>query len=95
MHCYGSLALFTDLYELTMAQAYHAEGMHEPAVFELGFRALPASRNYIVAAGLGDVLRYLEELRFTREDLSYLRSVGEFSEQFLQYLEAFRFTCEV
>ena len=41
MDCFGSLALFTDLYELTMAKAYHAEGMHEPAMFELGFRALP------------------------------------------------------
>jgi nicotinate phosphoribosyltransferase len=53
-------ALFTDLYELTMAQAYDAEAMEAPAVFELFFRKLPKSRNFIMAAGLDDVLGYLE-----------------------------------
>ena len=67
------LALFTDLYELTMAQAYDAEGMDQPAVFELFFRLLPEPRNYMVAAGLQDVLSYLEGLRFTLEELEYLK----------------------
>ena len=49
-------ALFTELYELTMAQAYHREGMSQTAVFELFFRKMPKCRNYIVAAGLEDVL---------------------------------------
>ena len=88
-------ALFTDLYELTMAQAYHAERMGEPAVFELAFRELPQGRNYIVAAGLEDVLRYLEGLRFSAEDIAYLRSRNEFSEDFLSCLETFRFTGDV
>jgi nicotinate phosphoribosyltransferase len=91
----GAQALFTDLYELTMAQVYHAEGMREPAVFELAFRELPPSRNYIVAAGLEDVVAYLEQLRFTPDDIAWLSGRGEFSADFLRYLETFRFTGEV
>jgi nicotinate phosphoribosyltransferase len=85
-------ALFTDLYELTMAQAYHAEGMHETAVFELAFREMPPSRNYVVAAGLNDVLPYLEGLRFSAQDIAFLRNRRHFSAEFLKYLEDFRFT---
>ncbi len=88
-------ALFTDLYELTMAQAYAAEHMNQVAVFELTFRQMPGNCNYIVAAGIGDVLDFLSKFRFTREDLDYLRSRGEFSEVFLQRLEGLRFTGDV
>jgi nicotinate phosphoribosyltransferase len=88
-------ALFTDVYELTMAQAYLAEEMTDRAVFELAFRELPESRNYIVAAGLEGVLTYLEGLRFSAEDIAYLRSRKEFSEEFLNYLASFRFTGDV
>lgn len=88
-------ALFTDLYELTMAQAYHAEGMEDRAAFELFFRELPAERNYIVAAGLEDVLAYLETVRFTESDLEYLRRQGQFSEEFLAGLRDFRFGGDV
>ena len=91
----SSLALFTDLYELTMGQAYAAEGMDEPAVFELFFRTMPARRNFLVAAGIEDVLDYLEHLRFTNEDLEYLRSLGRFSASFLDRLRELRFTGEV
>ncbi|HUA84859.1 MAG TPA: hypothetical protein VMB85_13440 [Bryobacteraceae bacterium] len=52
-------ALFTDLYELTMAQAYAGEHMDQTAVFELTFRKMPANRNYIVAAGIADVLELM------------------------------------
>lgn len=90
-----SLALFTDLYELTMGQAYAAEGMDQPAVFELFFRTLPAHRNYLVAAGVEDVLDYLEHLHFTEDDLDYLRSLGRFSEAFLKHLRTLRFTGDV
>ena len=55
----ASAALFTDVYELAMLQAYHAEGMHGHAVFSLFFRRLPQGRNYLLACGLEDVLRYL------------------------------------
>jgi nicotinate phosphoribosyltransferase len=88
-------ALFTDLYELTMAQAYDAESMHQPAVFELFFRQMPPERNYLVAAGLDDVLGYLERLQFTDEDATYLRGLGLFSTGFLDRLRALRFTGDV
>jgi len=95
MSRYFTEALFTDLYELTMAQAYHAEAMNEPAAFELYFRSLPEHRNFMVAAGLDDVLGYLEDLQFDQSDLDYLRTVGEFSDAFLQRLAEFRFRGQV
>jgi nicotinate phosphoribosyltransferase len=88
-------ALFTDLYELTMAQAYMAEQMSQAAVFELTFRKMPANRNYIVAAGIGDVLDFLANFRFQDQELEYLRQLGEFSEEFLKRLENLRFTGDV
>ena len=88
-------ALFTDLYELTMAQAYHAEGMDQLAVFELAFRQLPRNRNFIVAAGFADVLDFLTGLRFTDDDLGYLRGRGEFTDEFLRRLACLRFSGDV
>ena len=88
-------ALFTDLYELTMAQAYQAEGMDQIAVFELAFRQLPRNRNYIVAAGFQDVLDFLTGFHFSVEELGYLRGISEFSEVFLKGLERLRFTGDV
>jgi nicotinate phosphoribosyltransferase len=85
-------ALFTDLYELTMAQAYHAEHMDQLAVFELVFREMPPARNYIVAAGFADVLEFLTQFRFTDDELDYLRSYQEFSREFLEQLAALRFS---
>jgi nicotinate phosphoribosyltransferase len=88
-------ALFTDLYELTMLQAYYAEGMTATAVFELFFRKLPDKRNYVMAAGLDEVLSYLENLRFTKDELDWLRQLGDFNESFLETLRSFRFTGDV
>ena len=88
-------ALLTDLYQLTMAQAYLVEGMLEPAVFELFVRQLPAERNYLVACGLDDVLDYLENLQYSADDLDYLASLGRFRPEFLEYLASLRFTGEV
>ncbi|MBI3461507.1 MAG: nicotinate phosphoribosyltransferase [Planctomycetes bacterium] len=88
-------ALFTDLYELTMAQAYQAEGMDHLAVFELFFRELPDNRSFIVAAGLDDVLDSLEQLHVTDEDITYLRGLGQFSDRFLALLRGFRFMGDV
>jgi len=88
-------ALFTDLYELTMAQSYAAEHMHQVAVFELTFRKMPGSRNYIVAAGIGDVLDFLSNFRFDAEELDYLRRSQGFSEEFLGRLKDLRFTGHV
>ena len=88
-------ALFTDLYELTMAQAYQAEGMDQLAVFELAFREMPRNRNYVVAAGFQDVLDFLTGFHFSAGEIDYLRVNGEFSEVFLNALERLRFTGDV
>ncbi|MEX0710909.1 MAG: nicotinate phosphoribosyltransferase [Pirellulales bacterium] len=89
--CASGLGLFTDLYELTMAQAYDAEGIQETAVFELFFRSLPPGRNFAVAAGIWDALAYLESVHFTDEDADYLRRQRLFSEDFIRRLREFRF----
>jgi nicotinate phosphoribosyltransferase len=88
-------ALFTDLYELTMAQAYLAEGMLALATFSLFFRNLPPDRNYVLSCGVEDVAAFLEDVRFSDGDLAYLRETGRFSTAFLDYLREFRFTGEL
>ena len=90
-----SAALFTDLYELTMVDGYLQEDMHDEAVFSLFVRRLPSRRNFLVACGLEDALRYLETLRFTSAQLDYLASLRFFSDRLLRYLERFRFSGEV
>ena len=91
----GGLALFTDLYQLTMLQAYFEERMTERAVFSLFVRRLPPRRNFLIACGLDPVLDYLESLRFTQQDLTYLDSLEIFSDRFLAWLADFRFTGDV
>jgi nicotinate phosphoribosyltransferase len=88
-------ALFTDLYALTMAQAYAVEGMSGTAVFETFFRKLPSNRSYVVAAGLSSVLDFLEAFRFDEDDTDYLRSLGSFREEFLDRLPTVRFSGDV
>jgi nicotinate phosphoribosyltransferase len=88
-------ALFTDLYELTMAQAYRAEGMDQTAVFELAYRRLPEHHNFILAGGLSDALVYLSQFQFTAEELNWLKGQREFSESFVASLENLRFTGDV
>ena len=89
------LGLFTDLYELTMAQAFYNQEMFAPATFSLFTRTYPRNRGYLVSAGLEDVLDYLEHLRFTEANIEYLRSIGAFTEDFLQYLSRLSFTGSV
>jgi nicotinate phosphoribosyltransferase len=88
-------ALLTDLYQLTMLDAYRAQGMNETAVFELFVRKLPPGRNFLMAAGLEQALGYLEGLHFTPRDLEWIEESGTFSPGFAQYLSSFRFTGEV
>jgi nicotinate phosphoribosyltransferase len=88
----GSCGLLLDLYQLTMGQAYFQRQMHETAVFELFVRSLPPSRRFLVAAGLAQVVEYLERLRFEARELEYLASLGSFQPEFLDYLEKLRFT---
>ena len=88
-------ALLTDLYELTMLQAYYDRGMNGAAVFEFFSRKLPRERNFLMAAGLEQVLDYLCGLRITSEELAFLDSTGRFSAGFLMSLEDLRFTGRV
>ena len=89
------LALLTDLYQLTMLQAYFEEAMTEEAVFSLFVRRLPRRRNFLLACGLDTALDYLENLRFGDEDLAFLATLGTFSDRFLDWLRDFRFTGDV
>ena len=88
-------ALFTDLYELTMAAAFFREGMRETATFSLFARRLPPSRGFLVAAGLEDALEYACGLHFAPDAIDYLRSLGRFEPEFLTYLATLRFTGDV
>ncbi len=88
-------ALLTDLYQITMLQAYLEEGMAAPAVFELFVRKLPPQRNFLVAAGLEQVLQFLETLAFSKVELAWLRSQGGFSSKLLDHLRTLRFEGDV
>ncbi|MDO9063917.1 MAG: nicotinate phosphoribosyltransferase, partial [Sulfuricella sp.] len=90
-----SSPLLTDLYQFTMLQAYFDEGMNEIAVFEFFVRDLPPQRNFLMAAGLEQVLQFLENLRFTAEELNWLAGCGRFNTGFIDFLKALRFTGEV
>jgi nicotinate phosphoribosyltransferase len=89
------VALLTDLYEFAMVDAYLDGGMHDEAVFSLFVRRLPARRNFLLACGLEEVVRYLERLRFSPAELDYLASLNRFSTRLLDYLERFRFSGDV
>ena len=89
------LGLFTDLYELTMAQVYFDQGMFAPATFSLFIRNHPPNRGYLVCAGLEDALDYLEALSFDEEQVELLKPQGIFSEEFLDYLKGMKFTGSV
>ncbi len=87
--------LATDLYELTMAQSYLEHGRTEEAAFEFFVRALPPVRNFFIACGIEPLLEELAELRLTEEELAFLEADGRFSDDFLRWLEAFRFNGDV
>jgi nicotinate phosphoribosyltransferase len=90
--------LLTDLYELTMAAGYLETGFDARATFELFVRSLPPRRNYLVAAGLDQALDFLENVRFSDEEIAYLREQPVFARiggEFFEYLAQFRFSGEV
>src|SRR5262247_2835942 len=94
----GYSGLATDLYQLTMAAAYHASGRRERASFELFTRKLPEGRSYLIVAGLEQALDYLRGLSFSDGEIEYLRGLPAFesvSAEFFDYLRDFRFTGEV
>ncbi len=95
MRHFSESALLTDLYEITMLQAYFRQRMNETAVFEFFVRRLPEQRNFLMAAGLEQVVAYLTGLRFDDADLAWLHASGQFDPAFLESLRDFRFTGDV
>lgn len=91
-----NLELLTDLYQLTMMQGYlqHGYGDKE-AVFDLYFRTNPNEGGYAIAAGLEQVVEYIENLHFTKEDIDYLKGLNLFDAQFLKALSDFHFTGDI
>ncbi len=90
-----NLTMLTDFYEITMANGYFANGYKDTiACFDMFFRTVPDNGGFVIAAGLEQLVNYLKNLKFTPEDIEYLRKRG-FDEGFLSYLENFRFECSV
>lgn len=95
MRHYSERALLTDLYQITMLQAYFARGMDQTAVFEFFVRRLPDQRNFLMAAGLAQVVDYLAALRFDEDDLAWLHASGRFDAAFVESLRGLRFSGDV
>lgn len=87
--------LLTDLYQLTMMQAYLEHGMTDTAVFEFFVRELPPERNFLMAAGLAQVVEFLQGLRFEADELDWMRGSGHFGGDFVDYLSEMRFPGDV
>lgn len=90
-----NLTLLTDLYELTMMQGYFKSKNHETVVFDAFYRTNPSNGGYAICAGLEQIIDYIENLHFSKEDISYLRGLGIFEEDFLEYLSTFRFSGDI
>ena len=88
--------MLCDFYELTMSNGYFESGMQDQiCYFDMFFRAVPDGGGFAIAAGLEQVVDYIENLNFDEEDISFLRSKGCFSEGFLDYLRHFEFTGDI
>jgi nicotinate phosphoribosyltransferase len=91
-----NLTMLTDFYELTMANGYLKHGMQDKiAYFDMFFRKIPDDGGYAIMAGLEQMIEYLNDLVFTERDIAYLKSKKIFSDEFLDYLKNFKFSCDV
>lgn len=91
-----NLTMLTDFYELTMANGYFNNGFKDKVVyFDMFFRRVPDGGGFAIMAGLQQVIEYIENLHFSDEDIKYLKSKNLFTEEFLNYLKDFKFTCDV
>ena len=91
-----NLTMLVDFYELTMGNGYIKEGVQDKrAVFDMFFRKIPDQAGFAIFAGLEQLVGYLKNLKFSQEDIDYLRSKNLFSEEFLDYLKNFHFSCNV
>ena len=87
--------MLTDFYELTMANGYFKNGFKDTvAYFDMFFRKVPDDGGFVIMAGVEQLVEYLSDLKFTKEDIEYLRGKG-FNEEFLDYLANFKFACDV
>jgi nicotinate phosphoribosyltransferase len=92
----ANLTMLTDFYEVTMANGYLENGLKDKvACFDMFFRKVPDKGGFAIMAGLEQLIRHLQNLRFTAEDIAYLRGRRLFSENFLHYLQDFNFSCDV
>ena len=90
------LELVADFYEYTMANGYFNKNMQDRiAYFDVFFRKVPDEGGYAIVAGLEQIINYIRNLSFDEEDISYLRKQNKFTEEFLSYLENFRFTGDI
>ena len=88
--------MLCDFYEFTMSNGYFQNGLGERTVyFDMFFRKVPDGGGFAIACGLHSVIDYMEKLRFSEDDIAYLRGKGCFSEGFLDYLANFKFSCDV
>lgn len=91
-----NLSMLMDFYELTMANGYFNKGMDDTIVyFDMFYRKNPDQGGFSIVAGLEQVIKYVKSLKFTDEDINYLRSRKLFSEDFLKYLKSFKFTGDI
>ncbi|MBQ3124106.1 MAG: nicotinate phosphoribosyltransferase [Clostridia bacterium] len=88
--------MLTDFYEITMANGFFNEGYKDTTVyFDMFFRTVPDGGGFAIMAGVEQAIDYLRNLKFTKEDIDYLRSKNMFSDGFLDYIENFEFCCDV
>lgn len=91
-----NLTMLVDFYELTMGNGYFRDGLNDKiAYFDMFFRRVPDGGGYCIMAGVEQLIEYLSNLKFLKEDIEYLRSKEIFCDEFLNYLENFQFTCDV
>ncbi len=90
---FDNLTLHTDAYEINMMQTYFQAGLqNRRAVFEVYFRKMPFENGFAIFAGLEKVINYIKDINFTDDDIEFLRSQDEYTEEFLEYLRNFKFT---
>lgn len=91
-----NLTMLTDFYELTMANGYFQNGKKDDiAYFDMFFRRIPDDGGFAIMVGVEQVIQYIKNLKFDDIDIEYLRNKKMFSEEFLQYLQNFKFSCDV
>ena len=91
-----NMTMLCDFYELTMGNGYFQTGFKDRITyFDVYFRSVPDGGGFAIAAGLEQLIEYIEDLHFDEQDIAYLRGKGIFCEEFLEYLRTFRFTGDI